>query len=346
MSAEHAPRPSVSVVIPTYNDAAHLGDALRSIVEQTLPPTEIVICDDGSEDGTGELVRDFSAQRAGGVDVRYVRLPGRSGSASARNRGVAEAQGEWIAVCDSDDMWAPGKLERQLGFIGAWRGRRPLAVLGAHGWNVNEAGRIISLAPIGPTSEEEYERAREEGSKVVMLHSSLIYPRAQFDAIGGYSSEYGTLDDVDFVCRMVFQGAVICVPEPLVYYRKRGGSKQLADFWTQRMDARRLTANQYRRAHGEDPLTAEQFTARLAAAPARERLRRRRKILGLYNYRLGATDVVNGRRVRGVLRLALAAVLDGTRLRLGAQRALRSRLPSLAGHGDTRRELPADDVDA
>src|SRR5271166_2839069 len=105
---------SVSAVIPTFNDVGRIGDALTSIVEQTLPPAEIVVADDGSDDGTERFVLDFAARRAGTVDVRYVRLPTRSGDAAARNAGVAAARGEWIAICDSDDVWAPTKLERQI----------------------------------------------------------------------------------------------------------------------------------------------------------------------------------------------------------------------------------------
>jgi glycosyltransferase involved in cell wall biosynthesis len=318
--------PSISVVIPTYNDVTHIGEALASIVGQTLAPTEIIVCDDGSDDGTEELVREFAEHRARGVSIDYVRLPGRSGSAAARNHGGALARGDWIAVCDSDDTWTPTKLERQVGFLREWRGRRPIAVLGAHGYNVNEAGRIISVAPIGPTSEEQYERARERGSKLVVLHSSIIYPRAEFDAIGGYSTEYGSLDDVDFVCRMAFRGAVICLPEPLVHYRKRAGSKQLDQFWAQRQNALRLTENQQRRARGEAPISERDFAARLAAAPLRERLRRRRQFWGLYYYRVGATNMVNDHRLRGALELALASLLDPTRLRAGVRGAARARL--------------------
>jgi glycosyltransferase involved in cell wall biosynthesis len=316
---------TISVVIPTYNDARRLDDALSSIVGQTVPPGEIVVCDDGSEDGTEQLVREFAERRAGSVHVDYIRLPGRSGAAIARNRGVAAARGAWIAVCDSDDMWAPTKLERQLAFLRDWSGSEPIALLGAHGYNVNDAKKIISRAPVGPTSEEQCRLARQNGSKIVVLHSSIIYPRAEFDAVGGYSSEYGTLDDVDFACKMLDRGAVICLPEPLVYYRKRAGSVQIAQFWDQREGVMRLTENQRRHARGQAPISREEFAVRLAADPALKRFKRRMHLLGLYYYRAGATDVVNGHRVRGAFELALASVLDGQRLRSGIRGVLRAR---------------------
>jgi glycosyltransferase involved in cell wall biosynthesis len=317
---------SISVVIPTFNDVGRLGDALSSIVGQTAPPAEIVVCDDGSDDGTEQFVSEFAQRDAGAVSVRYVRLAGRSGAAAARNEGVAAASGEWIAVCDSDDVWAPTKLERQLSFLRDWSGSRPIVVLGTHGYNMNDARRVISPALIGPTSEELYDAAREVGDKLVVLHSSILYPRSEFLAIGGYSTEYGTLDDIDFVCRMADRGLVICMPEPLVYYRKRSGSVQLAQFWDQRHNAWRLAENQRRRAKDEAPISREQFAARLASAPLWRRCRRQKRLWGLYYYRAGATDMVNGRRVRGVLQLLLASILDGTRLRSGVRNAVRARL--------------------
>ncbi len=317
--------PSVSVVIPTFNDLAHIGDALASIVEQTLPPTEVVVCDDGSDDGTEQFVGEFIERHARGVSVRYLRLPGRSGAAAARNQGVAVARGTWIAVCDSDDVWAPSKLERQMGFLREWRGRQPIAVLGAYGYNMNDAKHVISLAPIGPTTEEQYDAAMANGSKLVVLHSSILYPRSEFTAIGGYSTEYGSLDDVDFVCRMAYRGVVVCMAEPLVYYRKRAGSVQLAHFWDQRQNALRLTENQKRRARGQDPVSSEEFAAQLASASALTRFRRRKRLWGLYYYRVGATNMVNGHRLRGAAELALASILDGTRLRAGIRNAVRSR---------------------
>jgi glycosyltransferase involved in cell wall biosynthesis len=319
--------PTISVVIPTYNDVGRIGDALTSIVGQTLPPAEIVVCDDGSDDGTERFVREFAEGDTGAVSIRYVRLQARSGSATARNEGVAVASGEWIAACDSDDLWAPTKLERQVGFLRDWSGRQPIAVLGTHGYNVNDAKRVISPASIGPTSEEQYRAARERGDRLVVLHSSILFPRSEFSAVGGYSAEYGnSLEDVDFVCRMAERGVVICLPERLIYYRKRPGSAQLTTFWGQRENAWRLMVNQRRRAAGEAPIGRDEFAAQLAAAPAWQRLGRRKRLWGLYYYRAGATDMVNSRRLRGAGKLLLASVMDGRRLRSGVRNAVRTRL--------------------
>jgi glycosyltransferase involved in cell wall biosynthesis len=318
---------SISVIIPTFNDVGRIGDAMESIVDQTAPPGEVVVCDDGSDDGTERFVREFAARRAGNVDIRYLRLPSRSGAAAARNAGIAAARGEWIANCDSDDVWAPRKLERQIEFIHDWSGRRRIALLGTHGYNMNDARRVISPAVMGPTTEDDYDALVGAGGIFYVIHSSALFTRSDFLAIGGYGSEYGAADDYPFFCEMAERGVVINMPEPLVYYRKRAGSVQFDRFWDLRQDVQRLTVNQRRRAAGQAPIGREEFAAQLARAPARERFKRRKQLRGYYYYKLGSTHIVNGRRLRGGLELVLACALDGARVRAGVVNAIRARGP-------------------
>jgi glycosyltransferase involved in cell wall biosynthesis len=316
---------SVSVVIPTFNDVGRIGDALTSIVNQTLPPAEIVVSDDGSDDDTEQFVREFAARRAGEVVVRYVRLPSRSGVVAARNHGISVARGEWIAECDSDDIWAPTKLERQARFVGDWHGRQPIALLGTHGYNMNDAKRVISPAVMGPTTEADYDALRKSGGLFFVIHSSVLFHRSDFSLIGGYSTEYGAADEFDFYARMAERGVVINLPELLVYYRKRAGSMQLDRFWDKEQGALRVAENQRRRATGRAPIGYEEFAAQMASAAAWVRFRRRKRILGMYHYRSGAAHMVNGRRVRGGAKLLLAGLLDGALVRAGIRNVLRGR---------------------
>ena len=323
-----APDPaSISVVIPTFNDVGHIGEALASIVNQTVLPAEIVVSDDGSDDGTEQFVRGFAERHADAVTIRYTRRESQGGDAAARNAGIAAAHGEWIAICDSDDTWAPNKLERQIGFLEEWKGSRPIVLLGSHGYNTNDAGRVISSAVMGPTTEEAYDAVRHRGGLFFVIHSSVLFSRADVEALGGYSTaEYGAANEFDLFCRMAERGVVINLPEPLVYYRKRAGSMQLDLFWDRHRNVQRLAENQRRRANGQAPLSAEQFAAQLASAPVWTRVRRRKRAWGMFYYRAGATDMVNGRRLRGALELGLASMLDGTRLRSGVGNAVNARL--------------------
>jgi glycosyltransferase involved in cell wall biosynthesis len=319
---------SLSVVVPTFNDLARIGDALDSIVGQSARPAEIVVSDDASEQDVEGFVREFAAHRAHGVAVRYVRLASNSGDAAARNAGIAAASGAWIAICDSDDVWSPVKLERQIGFIRGWTGTRRIALLGTHGYNVNDQKRIISRAIMGATSEQQYESIRRRGGLFFAIHSSIMYSRADYDALGGYSTdEYGAANEFDLFCRMAERGVVMNLAEPLVYYRKRAGSMQLDLFWDRHRNVTRLAENQRRRARGQPPIGKQEFAVQLAAEPVWRRLMRRKRVWGMYYYRAGATDMVNGRRLRGGAELALASTLDSARLRHGLRRALSGRLP-------------------
>ncbi len=101
--------PLIAVVIPAYNRAATLRRCLDSVVGQTVSPSEVIVVDDGSDDGTADIARAY-----GDMGVRCIQLPHNAGAQAARNRGIAESTAEWIAFLDSDDEWLPGKLERQV----------------------------------------------------------------------------------------------------------------------------------------------------------------------------------------------------------------------------------------
>jgi glycosyltransferase involved in cell wall biosynthesis len=104
--------PAVSVIIPTFNRAKLLPKAVQSVLNQTFQDFEIVLIDDASTDCTPNVSRSFSDAR-----IRYVRHDTNRGIAAARNTGVANASGRFIAFLDDDDEWLPGKLERQVDIL-------------------------------------------------------------------------------------------------------------------------------------------------------------------------------------------------------------------------------------
>lgn len=105
-------RVTVSVVVPTYNRAHLIGETLTAILAQERAPDEIIIVDDGSTDETAALVGSFDR-------VRYLPIEN-AGAQAARNAGVAAARSDWIAFCDSDDLWLPEHLSRHLALAAAW----------------------------------------------------------------------------------------------------------------------------------------------------------------------------------------------------------------------------------
>lgn len=102
----------VSVIMPSWNTADFIAESIRSVIAQTYTDWELIIVDDCSTDNTDEVVASFHDSR-----IRYFKNEKNSGAALTRNRALREARGEWIAFLDSDDLWEPEKLERQIAFM-------------------------------------------------------------------------------------------------------------------------------------------------------------------------------------------------------------------------------------
>jgi len=101
------PKHAVSVIVPAYNAARYIAETLESILKQTVPPAEVIVVNDGSTDDTVSIVRSF------GKAVTLIETPNQ-GQPKSRNLGAAKAVSNWLAFCDSDDLWRPEKLEKQL----------------------------------------------------------------------------------------------------------------------------------------------------------------------------------------------------------------------------------------
>lgn len=102
----------VSIVMPSWNTGAIIEESIQSVLAQTYSNWELLIVDDASTDNTDEVVASFSDSR-----IKYFKNPRNVGAAMTRNRALREARGEWMAFLDSDDLWSPEKLERQLAFM-------------------------------------------------------------------------------------------------------------------------------------------------------------------------------------------------------------------------------------
>ncbi|MDD5217603.1 MAG: glycosyltransferase [Candidatus Omnitrophica bacterium] len=200
----------ISVMIPTYNRRERLKTAIRSVLAQTDVFFELIIIDDGSEDGTREMVlHEFP-------DVKYFSFENQ-GPAAARNRGIERASGEWMAFLDSDDEWLPGKLKAQLEFFSQnpdvlicqteeiWirNGRRvnPMKKHKKHGGWIFEA--CLPLCIVSPSA--------------VMLHRSI------FDKIGFFDESLPACEDYDLWLRIAAKYPIGLIETP--YIIKYGGHR-------------------------------------------------------------------------------------------------------------------------
>lgn len=102
----------VSVIMPSYNTADYIADSIKSVISQTYQNWELIIVDDCSTDNTDDIVSYFSDNR-----IKYMKNKKNMGAAATRNRALREAKGKWIAFLDSDDLWLPNKLEKQINFM-------------------------------------------------------------------------------------------------------------------------------------------------------------------------------------------------------------------------------------
>lgn len=130
---------SISVVIPTYNRAHLLPKAVKSVQEQTLQPLEIIIVDDFSTDHTKEVVESFHDEK-----IKYVVNSRTKGANGARNTGIIMAKGDYIAFQDSDDLWLPKKLEKQVQFME----ENPDADMCFCSLNIDNLSRIVPKRPV------------------------------------------------------------------------------------------------------------------------------------------------------------------------------------------------------
>lgn len=199
---------SVSVVIPTHDRAHLLPRALDSVLRQTLPPAEILVIDDGSEDETRELLsRDYRTVR---------RIPQEHrGVSAARNRGIRQAGGSLIAFLDSDDAWEPEKLERQL----AAMSRQPALPL-CHTdeiW-IRRGRRVNPMKKHRKSGGWIFERCLP---LCVISPSSVVIERALLDEVGLFNEELPACEDYDLWLRVTARHPVLFVDEPLVI--KYGG---------------------------------------------------------------------------------------------------------------------------
>ena len=102
----------VSIIMPSYNTALYIRETIQSVLDQTNQNWELIIVDDCSTDNTDEIVDSIKDER-----IRYLKNEKNSGAAVSRNRALREAKGRWIAFLDSDDLWMPEKLEKQISFM-------------------------------------------------------------------------------------------------------------------------------------------------------------------------------------------------------------------------------------
>ncbi len=180
----------VSVVIPSYNCAKVIGEAIDSALHQELPPHEVIVVDDASDDETPAICDRF------GDKVRLVRHETNQGPAAARNTGIKEATGEFIAFLDSDDVWKSGKLGTQLAFME----KQDLAV-SCTGFEISR-GHDAQLKAVPRPYKTTIGLSELVWGCYISPGSTLIACTSLLRGIGGYNAAFRRYEDWDLLLRL------------------------------------------------------------------------------------------------------------------------------------------------
>jgi glycosyltransferase involved in cell wall biosynthesis len=209
-------KPLVSIIIPTYNRAHCIEQAIRSALKQTFRDFELIIADDGSTDGTEQAVT-----RMGEPAVRFVRKAN-GGCSSARNFGVANASGKYVAFLDSDDEWDPRWLETTVAMMEADAGvgavYGSLALVGADGIQKG----VFDLSVGGHYREATVPYVLSQASG--LLGSNIIARREVVQQIGGWDETFPTSGDFEFGLRLAVATRVGLVAAPMIRLIETAGS--------------------------------------------------------------------------------------------------------------------------
>lgn len=212
-SVESKPKPPlVSVLLPVYNAADYVEQAVRSILSQTLRDFELIVIDDGSTDGSGELLTELARQDA---RIRLVRRPN-TGIVGALNEALALARADLVARMDADDIAWPDRLHKQA------------AYLAQHPACVAVGSAILVIDPLGdpikePTqalSHEDIDAQLLSGYGWALVHPAAMMRRQAVLAIGGYRTQYNKVEDLDLFLRLAEQGRLANLPDVLLSFRQ------------------------------------------------------------------------------------------------------------------------------
>jgi glycosyltransferase involved in cell wall biosynthesis len=196
-----------------YNHEKYVGRAIQSVLNQTLADFELVITDDGSRDRTAAEIEEFADAR-----IRFFRFPANRGQFAATNHCLRQARGEYVAVLNSDDVFLPAKLEKQVGFlnghpeVGAVFCRVRMIDEQDRAWHGKEIFRTANMSRFAWLNHFFY-----RGN--CLCHPAVLLRRQCHTTVGGYDERYAQLADFDFWIRLCLQYEIHILPEELVGFR-------------------------------------------------------------------------------------------------------------------------------
>ncbi|MES2470888.1 MAG: glycosyltransferase [Patescibacteria group bacterium] len=220
---------TVDVIIPTYNTAHYLGYALDSVFSQTHPVTKIIIIDDGSEDGTEQLVSRYKASSPAQID--FVKFPKNTGISHARNEGFNRSQADIVMFLDTDDVWDVEKVRMHLERLE----EKPEAILSYCNFKyIDDVGK-----PRGDIVSYFDHRIREGNVFKQLLLTNLwlrnpgqiAVRRSAIELVGRFDEQLPAAEDWDFMLRLAKTGEFVQINVPLLYIRYHSSNVTRRAVW-------------------------------------------------------------------------------------------------------------------
>lgn len=207
-------KPLVSVIIPNYNYANYVSEAVDSVLGQTYENIEIIVIDDGSKDASKEILQSY------GDKITTV-FQENAGVSAARNNGFKNSVGKYIAFLDADDVWFPEKIAKQ---VELFEKEKDLGLVHVGVEEIDGEGNSLRIILDGMEGDVSHEFLLFERSVVLGGGSGMMIPREVFEKIGGFDLNLLTSADWDLFYRISKDHKIGFVPEVLLKYRMHGSN--------------------------------------------------------------------------------------------------------------------------
>jgi glycosyltransferase involved in cell wall biosynthesis len=204
--------PLVSVIIPTYDRSSVIGRTIENVLQQTYSNLEVIVVDDGSTDDTHSVLNSY------GERIQWIAQEN-AGPAAARNRGIAISHGEILTFQDSDDLWKPTKIERQVALLQRAGPSVPCCLCNTT-MNFAVVTTSFESAPIAPAlGEGIWTNAAEIlATRCILFNQAVAVRREALEKVGGFDESLWSLEDYDLALKLSIEGPWTFIREPLVVW--------------------------------------------------------------------------------------------------------------------------------
>jgi glycosyltransferase involved in cell wall biosynthesis len=296
----------VTVVMPCYNAEQHVRQAVTSILEQSHKDFELLVINDGSQDGTLKILEELAAQ-----DSRIQVLDQTNqGIAGTLNRGLSEANTDWVMIMHADDVMYPYRLEKQIEFIQDNPELRACSCLATY---ISDSGKKFGKTTSDLLTREKFKWYVSNNEAIGILHPGVALHRETALLLGGYRQPYWPAEDIDLWNRLAEKGHLILVQDQvLMYYRIHSGSISTSRFMATRLKYEWVRVCMHSRRAGRTEPKWEDFLREWDNLPWVLRLDRTRKIHAKAYYHAAGHDYLRGYHFQGALKLIASTLLQPT----------------------------------